>query len=983
MIHKQSIMFTKKIILILNLLIIPLIISCGKDDSEIIVQGNISVGMLNPVTKETGDYDDSGPLFISTTNTDNFELVENDAMQYIVDVSYIHSYSGSSGFTMDLSETNIRAGVSVCFIALIDNDYSYGIPYPTEGDLIGFYLNRETFSPKYTVMSGNQNYIDIKVNREVYNFDAEISGTITSEIPGEARIIATTGLSLDPDILVDTIIGYKDVSVKSYSTSFTIPIFPYGYNVPIENVYVLALHDQNGDGIPNDGDKVGACINESLIINEGSNPEINLDLNIDQTYYENNAKIMGTVYGKEMGDVIVVAFSGMLSSVDLNNLDLDTIIGYEKIYKNSDYKNYSLSVLPLHQFPVDNIFVLALLDSNKNGLPDAGEKVGYYEGECYDLHVDECNDGDKKKPTVRLGEKNDVVTNVDIKIDKLYHENNAAITGVISGDDNGDVTIIAVANDGSEVDFSDFDKLIDNLSKFVVGYSVISKSEQSVEYTLPILPFFDLPISDVFILALIDKNGNGIPDEGEKIGYYVNESDFSALLTVPENGLSGIDFNINRTYYKYNSEINGTITFEGDDEGDVIVIAYSGESNSLDFNNPDIDSLMGYQKLTKDSSEVNYSLSLLPFYDYPIENVYVFALLDANKNGSPDDGEKFGFYVDPVNKNPIVTVPRQGLWEVDFNVDKTYYENNLRIEGVVEGDEGGDVIIIAYNGELDSFTSINNFADVDINSIVGYQKLLKTSSEQEYSLAILPFHVFPLENVSVFALLDQNGNGMPDVGEKVGLYIDSLRTTVTVENESLSGIDIDINKIIYDHNSSITFCLENGAVHFEQGDQVIVFALQRNGCAFQFYGMGYALPSNLKYIIALGTITVGDYYDSETERYRVELLPFIYDRISVEDPFAIRYSYVYAILDKNKNGMLDYGENFGFLYQWVPVGLLDFRFPYQVTKIVDGVNDLGSDKLDDIDADEKIRFFTYGELASIFFEDLVDLFFDIFYPDQD
>jgi hypothetical protein len=79
--------------------------------------------------------------------------------------------------------------------------------------------------------------------------------------------------------------------------------------------------------------------------------------------------------------------------------------------------------------------------------------------------------------------------------------------------------------------------------------------------------------------------------------------------------------------------------------GEVTLVAYDGDIDSSDFSGLDFDEVIGFTTVIKTESPLNYTLDILPYgKNVPIENVQIFALLDANNSETVDAGDRIGFY---------------------------------------------------------------------------------------------------------------------------------------------------------------------------------------------------------------------------------------------------------------------------------------------------------------------------------------------------
>ena len=163
-------------------------------------------------------------------------------------------------FRLDLRNSGLAPGDTVFIAAFIDLSPADRAPYPDTGDWIGFWMNPLTFSTMYTVADGENSLTDIHINREIFDFSAAVAGTIQGEETGGIILFAYVGpltslnlAALDPD----RIAGYTSVIMTGEPMDYLLPILPFGFAPPIENVVILAILDRNQNGAPDAGDAIG------------------------------------------------------------------------------------------------------------------------------------------------------------------------------------------------------------------------------------------------------------------------------------------------------------------------------------------------------------------------------------------------------------------------------------------------------------------------------------------------------------------------------------------------------------------------------------------------------------------------------------------------------------------------------------------------------------------------------------------------------
>ncbi len=267
-----------KILIIISSLII---FSCSLVEiEEIYLSGEIDVSRI--------DGEIYGPIFLALTNTDDFDEIENNpdgTIHTIINVGtdMVEEIYRHCNYSIKLSDYGIKAGDEVSLIAFVDNDFSYLIPELNEGDIVGFYIDKEKYSAKYIIKNSNNSGVDVEVNRYVFDFDSSVAGTIEGDETGDVLLLAYGG-DIDPsnfdDIDFAAIYGFSWYNKDSIRSEYSLEILPYGHDVPIDNVNVIAVLDRNQNGKVDGGDLMGIHPN-TVTINEGVLPDIDIELTLE------------------------------------------------------------------------------------------------------------------------------------------------------------------------------------------------------------------------------------------------------------------------------------------------------------------------------------------------------------------------------------------------------------------------------------------------------------------------------------------------------------------------------------------------------------------------------------------------------------------------------------------------------------------------------------------------------------------------------
>lgn len=367
---------------------IMIILSCGSESGR---------DIQSKCTIDTTDAVAIGPVFVLISNTDDLNKIKNDPTGSVLSIINVED---NGEFDIDINGTGINIGDVVYLVAFVDNDYTGGIPEPTPGDYVGFYINESSLQTAYTIKKLN-NDIHIKINREVFDFTASIEGTVTSSDSGELTIIAYSGKidSLDISSLnFKDIIAYKKFQKPVGVSAYSLDVMPYGKNVPISDVLVIALLDMDGDGIPGDGDRLGFYrtatdhMPQAITVNAGITGGI--DIEITKRVYDFTTPLSfkfntdNHPAGFSAGSnfiALVVHEDGVNTSTQ--EVDADYVMGMSSLTYNSDssyvysfnlYNFFDEDIGLLSSGDAAGAYVFAIYDSNNDGLPSEGEDIAAY-----------------------------------------------------------------------------------------------------------------------------------------------------------------------------------------------------------------------------------------------------------------------------------------------------------------------------------------------------------------------------------------------------------------------------------------------------------------------------------------------------------------------------------------------------------------------------------------------------------------------------
>ena len=109
-------------------------------------------------------------------------------------------------------------------------------------------------------------------------------------------------------------------------------------------------------------------------------------------------------------------------------------------------------------------------------------------------------------------------------------------------------------------------------------------------------------------------------------------------------------------------------------------------------------------------------------------------------------------------------------------------------------------------------------------------------------------------------------------------------------------------------------------VKLDPGEHVTAYAVHEDGVT-----TGLSPSIDMNYVIGLAPLTV-PMDGNHGHRYEMDVLPAIYHKITVRDPFSIPNVYILAVFDGNTSDSAEKNNYLG--YYWKRIGLLRLMTPY-------------------------------------------------------
>ena len=527
--------------MVVPLLVLFLCMACGEteDKATFSISGRVTVD--EACQCEDADvfvalFKGTDPEIIARSSGDSFASIVGTA--------------ANGAFSIDLADHELNPGETVTLIGFVDRHYNGGIPAPDTGDMMGFYVKDGTFTPGYTLAGGLNTGADIHVNREVFAYEKEIGGTLSGDYTGPVLVFAYAGdiRSLDFTTLdLNGIIGYGAFDKEETPLDYRLSILPYGFDMPISDVTLLALFDTNGNGVPDAGESVGYYSRHpqglpSLItLTDAPQENFSFDSALAMTIPEASSEelsLKGHVERPPGYDETSTAplFIVAAETDDPNLLftqPLSVIRAFYRLDPGEVKFNMDLSATGLS--PGAHVMALALWDLNHKenpdspsytGFPDpdAEDLLGYYQEKSHLTVTHPLSTGVNSFIPLKDGD-----TSLRFQVNRELVDHDASL--VFTFQNGGGVTlesgdrllVVAVQEDG--VDNATY-RITD--PDFIVAMETVTATgDINDTYAVPLMgallqSILNTPfgVDDVYVFAILDENGNGKPDSGEPVGFY-------------------------------------------------------------------------------------------------------------------------------------------------------------------------------------------------------------------------------------------------------------------------------------------------------------------------------------------------------------------------------------------------------------------------------------------------------------------------------
>lgn len=759
---------------------------CGdtQDDPGPFVSGTFTI----PESDRASD----SPVLVALTTTLDRDALENRPRDVVID--YMVADKAEGAFRMNLSDKKVKPGDTVYLIAFVDRNYTGAVPFPDAGDIIGVYVEEGKITPAITLAEGENSGFHIDINREVFDYEASISGVVSGDDTGPVTVVAYTG-DIDSSNFTgldfNGVIGFVTFNkTDAKPVVYTIDILPYGKNVPVENVQVFALLDKNDSKTVDPGDRIGfysqgeefstlLTITDGLVLT-GIDLEFTFDVRPPGSVSISGDFTLPSEYLAGSPPVFIAVFDGTDPSGVMEN-PFSKIRYFSKMQPGIGCTRFSLDLSESGLSEGDKVMVVGLWDRDfKGGLPNITK------GDYMGIHVVPG----RISPAITLQAGENSGLHLDITREVFDYE--SSISGTIQGNDSGPVTLVAYTGDIPSSDFSTID------FSQVIGFETVEKSAAPLAYTIPILPYGqNLPIEKVQVLAVLDKNASNTVDGGDRIGLYRQGDDFSTLLTITDGEApSNIDleFSFDVRHPSQNPiSIAGDFTLPSPYQKDSppVYIAVFDASDINEVLADPLQSIRYFSRVTPGMDKFSFDLTNTGLG--PEEEVLVIGLWDRDFAGGLPGisiGDWIGMYMEEGRISPAVRLLSGENKGFHIDINRERFDYKASVSGTIRGEDEGTVTLVAYAGEIPS----SDFTSLDMNQIIGYKTLVKKAKPISYTLDILPFgRNVPIQKVMVIALLDKNESETIDGGDRIGFYSEEgeFGSLLTInDGDAHAGLDV-------------------------------------------------------------------------------------------------------------------------------------------------------------------------------------------------
>ncbi len=517
--------------------VFAIICGCGQgsdvsEDRQIVISGTLGL----PDDAMGTD----APVMVAVTRTMDPETIRTRPDQAVI--AYVAASKQAADFRVDLTDTAARAGDQVFVFAFLDRNYDGDVPYPDSGDEIGIYVKEGQLDPTLTLRAGGNAGLHIDINRRVYDYKAAISGQVLGDASGPVTLVAYAGPVTSSDFTsldYSQVMGVTTMDKPDQPADYRIDIMPYGKDVPIENLQVVAILDQNRSQSVDGGDRIGFFaqgddFSTPITLPAGRVGAVDLEFKFDVPEPSGyDISLTGQVPDQTPHDAERPLYITVFDAQSPADILEDPYAGLKYFYQvPPEEYNYTIDLSKTDLCPGDEVTVAALRDNDfTGGFPQlsSGDKLGLVQ-----------NPGDYRM-TMKLTHGTNPVppAGYEFPLNKNVYEYEASLAYSVdlSEADNygaeSRLIVLAIHVNGVDISF--------NLDiNYLLAADILPVQEYD-DRELPVLTaiYEDLEVYEdavppdpliesvgtsnertTYLVAVLDKDGNGQLDGNDEVGYH-------------------------------------------------------------------------------------------------------------------------------------------------------------------------------------------------------------------------------------------------------------------------------------------------------------------------------------------------------------------------------------------------------------------------------------------------------------------------------
>ena len=851
-----------------------------------------------------GDY--HGPVLIAATNADltSSKLTNLDPSK-IVGFTKIDKRAAEEPFVINILPFGQNLPIhGVAFVAIYDAN---GNGKADPGEVVGSYCEKGDGKPTFLTVAA-----DTDLSHLVIEPIQTIAAPAATPALLKGHLVLPKDYHADQGALFVVIMnpsknpGISDFNQRDVRYFQRLDSNTTDFNINLkgtdlasgEQVMVLAVWEKKyQSGLPNisTGDSVGFFFdpqsNQALYTLEES-PSNQIEIAINRHIVDEHRSIKGRLTFPNTGKITVAAYAGSMSGMDFSNFDNSAIVGFTSVTKDGPTADYQINLLPAVSeqiSAVNKVYVIAFIDSNQNGKPDAGDLVGLYTDRS-DLVPVKVTLADPTTDGIEIGSLSFQIPSPGTR--SIVIDGKIAVAPDCRSAGTGQL-FLAVTKGGLSAN-----------SLTIAPSDVLYFTKLSSDtFHIDISGFGVLPGALASVVAICSHDASAdFPTiaNGDFIGFYFDRSTGSQALALHDGLNDQLNVTVMREYHTYDQKMSLNVT--NDYQGNLLLFAMRGESlsGSMDMSTMNPDDVIAFGSVSKGQYSQDFEVSLLPFkLNLPLSNIVVGALCDANGNGKFDPGEKIGLVTQDSSGMPQLLTIGDSPSSTRLNIDSffpiarpsgaTIYMSGKIDLSPLNYDGSGKVYLVVADSE-----AIQNGFQLNSSSIY-YYGLVKDPAR--FAVNLSNSSIVPGQSVAIMAVWDRDGSSaLPRLkaGDGVGLYIptsDQFGVKYQVQSGENKNINIVVNKRYQQHSVNIPVRIED-----DYRGRVTLVAIR--GEALQTGLSGISMDS----VIAFKTVEK----TQNVLSVDLQLIPF-------EIPLPQENILVVALYDGNRNGQQDPGERFGLV----------------------------------------------------------------------